>query len=142
MTQTLELTAAELELIENKRKQDILAEEAEKLKKEATAFLDDFKKIAEDFDVKIETQLIVGKPAEEIVKFVKKDDLIIITYHDKIKGIDRVENSKASFGKMKEIYAFRSMKFKDRMSKYMNTPLSMKSETIISNNKQETTPLQ
>jgi hypothetical protein len=35
MTQTLELTAAELELIENKRKQDILAEEAEKLKKEA-----------------------------------------------------------------------------------------------------------
>ena len=35
MTQTLELTAAELELIENKRKQDILAEEAEKLKKES-----------------------------------------------------------------------------------------------------------
>ena len=35
MTQTLELTAAELELIENKRKQDILAEEAEKLRKEA-----------------------------------------------------------------------------------------------------------
>ena len=35
MTLALELTAAELELIENKRKQDILAEEAEKLKKEA-----------------------------------------------------------------------------------------------------------
>lgn len=35
MTSTLELTAAELELIENKRKQEALAKEAELLKKEA-----------------------------------------------------------------------------------------------------------
>ena len=62
----------------------------EKLKKEASAFLDDFKKIAEGFGVKIETQLIVGKPAEEIVKYAKEDDLLIIAYHDKIKGIDKV----------------------------------------------------
>lgn len=62
----------------------------EKLKKEATAFLEDFKKIAKDFGVKIETQLIVGNPAEEIVKFAKKDDLIIIAYHDKTKGIDKI----------------------------------------------------
>jgi nucleotide-binding universal stress UspA family protein len=62
----------------------------EKLKKEATAFLEDFKKIAEAFGVKIEIQLITGNPAEEIVKFVKKDDLIIIAHHDKTKGIDKV----------------------------------------------------
>jgi len=62
----------------------------EKLKKEATAFLEKFKKIAEEFGVKIETQLITGKPAEEIVKFAKEDDLIIMAYHDKTKGIDKI----------------------------------------------------
>lgn len=61
----------------------------EKLKKEATAFLEKFKKIAEEFGVKIETQLITGKPAEEIVKFAKEDDLIIMAHHDKTKGIDK-----------------------------------------------------
>lgn len=61
----------------------------EKLKKEASAFLVNFKKIAEEFGVKIETQLITGSPAEEIVKFVKEDDLIIMAHHDKTKGIDK-----------------------------------------------------
>ena len=61
----------------------------EKLKKEAEAFLDEFKKIAEEFGVKIEAQLVTGNPAEEIVKFANQDDLIIMAHHDKTKGIDR-----------------------------------------------------
>jgi len=59
----------------------------DKLKKKTDAFLNDFKKIAEKFGVIIETQLITGKPADEIIKFVKEDDLIIMGHHDRIKGI-------------------------------------------------------
>ena len=62
----------------------------EKMKKEAEAFLEKFKKIAEEFGVKIETQLIIGKPAEEIVKLAKQNDLIIMAHHDKTVGLDRV----------------------------------------------------
>lgn len=62
----------------------------DKLKKEAEAFLSDFKKIAEEFGVKIETQLVIGKPAEEIVKFAQENDLIIMAHHDKTVGLDRV----------------------------------------------------
>jgi len=61
----------------------------EKLKQETQTFLDSFKKIAEQFGVKIETQLITGKPADEIIKFVKGDDLIIMAHHDRTKGIDK-----------------------------------------------------
>jgi nucleotide-binding universal stress UspA family protein len=61
----------------------------DKLKKEANIFLEGFKKIAEDLGVKMETELMTGKPAEEIVKFVKKDDMIIIAHHDKTRGIDK-----------------------------------------------------
>lgn len=61
----------------------------EKLKKEAKAFLEKFKKIGEEFGVKLETELIVGNPVEEIVKYAKKDDLIIMAYHDKTTGMDR-----------------------------------------------------
>jgi nucleotide-binding universal stress UspA family protein len=61
----------------------------EKLKKETDAFLESFKKIAEEFGVKIETQLITGKPAEEIIKFANEDDLIIMAHHDRTKGIDK-----------------------------------------------------
>ena len=68
----------------------------EKLKKEAEAFLDKFKKIAEEYGMKIETQLVVGKPAEEIVKLAKEDDLIIMAHHDKTKGIDRVLDKSVS----------------------------------------------
>ena len=62
----------------------------DKLKKESQAFLDNFKKIAETLGVKIETQLITGKPAEEIIRFAKQGDLIIMAYHDHTKGIDKV----------------------------------------------------
>jgi len=68
----------------------------EKLKKEVYAFLENFKKIAEEFGVKIETQLIVGKPAEEIVKFAKEDDLIIMAHHDKTRGFDKVMEKSVS----------------------------------------------
>jgi len=61
----------------------------DKLKAEATSFLNKFKKIAEDSGVKIETQLMIGKPSEEIIRHAKKDDLIVIAPHDKSKGIDR-----------------------------------------------------
>jgi len=62
----------------------------EKLKKEAEAFLENFKKIGEEIGIKLETQLVVGKPAEEIVKIAREDDLIIMAYHDKTKGFDRI----------------------------------------------------
>ena len=62
----------------------------EKLKKEAEAFLENFKKIGEEIGIKLETQLVVGKPAEEIVKIAREDDLIIMAYHDKTKGVDRI----------------------------------------------------
>lgn len=68
----------------------------EKLKKEAEAFLENFKKIGKEFGIKLETQLVVGKPAEEIVKTAKEDDLIIMAYHDKTKGVDRVFNKSVS----------------------------------------------
>lgn len=61
----------------------------EKLRKEAEAFLEDFKKIGDEFGIKLETELVVGKPAEEIVKFAKENDLIIMAYHDKTKAVDR-----------------------------------------------------
>jgi len=60
----------------------------EKLRKEASAFMEEFKKLGDGLGVKVETELIIGKPAEEIVKFVKDDDLIIIAHHEKTKGID------------------------------------------------------
>ena len=61
----------------------------DKLKEEAAEFLKKFKKMAEESGVKIETQLIIGKPSEEIIKYAKKDDLIVIAPHDRAKGIDR-----------------------------------------------------
>jgi len=61
----------------------------EKLKKEASAFMEEFRKIGDEFGVKIETELITGKPAEEIVKYAQKDDLIVISQHDRTKGIDK-----------------------------------------------------
>jgi nucleotide-binding universal stress UspA family protein len=68
----------------------------EKLKKDAEAFLEDFKKIGEEFGVKLEAQLIIGKPAEEIVKIAKENDLIIMGHHDRTKGIDKVMVSSVS----------------------------------------------
>lgn len=60
----------------------------EKLKKEAESFLQEFKKIGEEKGVTISTELISGKPSEEIVKFAKTDDLIIMAHHEKKKGFE------------------------------------------------------
>ena len=68
----------------------------EKLKKEASAFLENFKEIGKNYGIEFETQLIVGKPAEEIVKFAKNDDLIIIAHHDRSKGFDKVMEKSVS----------------------------------------------
>jgi nucleotide-binding universal stress UspA family protein len=61
----------------------------EKMKMESEAFLEEFKKIAEEFDIKIETQLVIGNPADEIVKYAKENDLIIMAYHNKEIGLDK-----------------------------------------------------
>ena len=50
--------------------------------------LDEFKKIGEKEGVKVETELISGDPAEEIVKFVNEDDLIILASQGR-KGLNR-----------------------------------------------------
>jgi len=68
----------------------------EKLKKEASAFLENFKEIGKDYGIEFETQLIVGKPAEEIVKFANDDDLIIIAHHDRSRGFDKVMEKSVS----------------------------------------------
>ena len=62
----------------------------DKLKKESEVFLESFKKIAEKIGAKSEIQLITGKPADEIIKFVHVDDLIIMAHHDRTKGLDKV----------------------------------------------------
>ncbi|MCK4902788.1 MAG: universal stress protein [Thermoplasmatales archaeon] len=33
--------------------------------------------------------MVIGKPAEEIVKFAKEDDLLIMAHHDRTKGLDK-----------------------------------------------------
>jgi len=68
----------------------------EKLKKEAEQFLERFKKLGEEFGVKLETQLITGNPAEEIVKFANEGDLIIIAHHETTKGLDKVMGKSVS----------------------------------------------
>lgn len=68
----------------------------EKLKKEVERFLERFKKLGEEFGVKLETQLITGNPAEEIVKFANEGDLIIIAHHDSTKGLDKIMSTSVS----------------------------------------------
>jgi len=68
----------------------------EKLKKETETILNNFKKIAENIGVEIETELISGKPAEEIVKYAKQGDLIIMAHHDRTRGIDKVMEKSVS----------------------------------------------
>ena len=60
-----------------------------KLKKEHELSLEEFKKIVESREVNATTEIIVGlTPAQEIVKYVTDDDLIIMASHSKT-GIDK-----------------------------------------------------
>ena len=60
-----------------------------KIRSEHKALLDGLKKNVEMNQVKANVEIIVGStPADEIVKFVKDDDLIIMASHSK-KGMDR-----------------------------------------------------
>ena len=60
-----------------------------KLKKEHKLSLEEFKKIVESREVNATTEIIVGlTPAQEIVKYVTDDDLIIMASHSKT-GIDK-----------------------------------------------------
>ena len=62
----------------------------EKLKKEAETFLESFKPIGKEMGVELQTTLISGDPAEEIVNYSNEDDLIIMAGHKEKKGrIDR-----------------------------------------------------
>ena len=51
----------------------------DKLKKEAENLLDNYKKIGEEFGINIQTEILSGKPDEEIVRYVTEEDLLIIT---------------------------------------------------------------
>ena len=68
----------------------------EKLKKESEAFLNEFKSIGEKFGVNLETLLLSGNPAEEIVKYAKENDLIIIPHHQEKKGLDKIIETNVS----------------------------------------------
>ena len=68
----------------------------EKLQKETQNFLDNFKEIAKTFGVEIETEIIAGKPSEEIIKYSKEGDLIIMAHHDRSKGLDKVMEKSVS----------------------------------------------
>lgn len=60
-----------------------------KLKQEHKLSLEEFKKIVESREVNATTEIIVGlTPAQEIVKYVTDDDLIIMASHSKT-GIDK-----------------------------------------------------
>jgi len=60
-----------------------------KLKKEHELSLEEFKKTVESKEVNATTEIIVGlAPAQEIVKYVKDDDLIIMASHSK-KGMEK-----------------------------------------------------
>ena len=48
-----------------------------------------FKNIGNEFGIKLDTELISGNPAEEIVKYAKEDDLLILGDHGKKKGMER-----------------------------------------------------
>lgn len=61
----------------------------ERLKKEAMAFLDEFKEIGKKHGVEIKTDLLTGNPAEEIVKYSDRGDIIVMAHHKKRKGIDK-----------------------------------------------------
>ncbi len=61
----------------------------EKLRKEHMSSLDEFKKTVESKEVDVKTEVIVGdSPAEEIIKYVMDDDLIVMASHSK-KGMAR-----------------------------------------------------
>ena len=61
----------------------------DKLRKEHISSLEEFKKAVESRAVEATTEVIVGlAPAEEIIKYVEDDDLIVMASHSK-KGMDR-----------------------------------------------------
>jgi len=61
----------------------------DRLKKEAMAFLDEFKEIAKKYNVDIKSELITGNPADEIIKYSQKGDIIVMAHHEQRKGIDK-----------------------------------------------------
>ncbi|MEF8879093.1 MAG: universal stress protein [Candidatus Thermoplasmatota archaeon] len=68
----------------------------ERLKKEAMSYLDEFKEMGDEYGVKLDTELLTGNPADEIVNYAKKGDLIIMAHHERGKGIDKVMEKSVS----------------------------------------------
>lgn len=60
----------------------------DKIKKEKESFLNDVQKLAKENGVIAETKLMFGNPAEEIVKHVSDEDLIVMASHGK-KGFNK-----------------------------------------------------
>ncbi|MEM0493401.1 MAG: universal stress protein [Candidatus Thermoplasmatota archaeon] len=60
----------------------------DKIKKEREFFLSEAQKVAKENGVNAETKLLSGKPAEEIIKNVTEDDLIVMASHGK-KGLNK-----------------------------------------------------
>ncbi|UCD12914.1 MAG: universal stress protein [Thermoplasmatales archaeon] len=61
----------------------------DKLRKEHISSLEEFKKTVESRALEATTEVIVGlTPAEEIIKYAKENDLIVMASHSK-KGMDR-----------------------------------------------------
>lgn len=61
----------------------------EKLRQEHNDILEELKKTSEEKQVYTQTETIVGTaPADEIVKYVQDDDLIVMATHQK-KGLER-----------------------------------------------------
>jgi len=60
----------------------------EHFKEENVSMLEEFKKIGESTQIPVSTYLMEGVPAEEIVKFAKEDDLIVMASRGK-KGLNK-----------------------------------------------------
>jgi nucleotide-binding universal stress UspA family protein len=85
------LLGAEVAIISIDDSQQFIASTAleEKLKKEHELVLQKLRKKVEANEVPLTTEIIVGKaPVDEIVHYVKDDDLIVMATHAK-KGLDR-----------------------------------------------------
>jgi nucleotide-binding universal stress UspA family protein len=60
-----------------------------RLRKEHESILDGYKRIIEQKDINTQAEIIVGDaPAEEIIRYAKDDDLIVMASHSK-KGMER-----------------------------------------------------
>lgn len=56
----------------------------EKMRNEKQTILDEVKRMAEVKGINVNTELMLGRPAEEIVKYTNEDDLIVMASQGKV----------------------------------------------------------